>query len=79
MVCVTVGPKQPLRRATGDLPTAEQLPSAGAQLLGAYKAVKGCPPAALRLTTSMFMHANNHSRARVQRELLGAHTGLPRF
>ena len=77
MVCVTVGPKQPLRRATGDLPTAEQLPSAGAQLLGAYEAVKGCPPAALRLFASMFMHANNHQPSASAWELLGVHTGLP--
>ena len=68
MVCVTVGPKQPLLRATGARPTAEQLPSAGAQLLGAYKAVKGCPPAALRLTTSMFMHASFAAEARAQAE-----------
>ena len=79
MVCVTVGPKQPLLRATGARPTAEQLPSAGAQLLGAYEAVKGCPPAALRLVSSMFIHANNRSRARAKRELLGVHAGLPRL
>ena len=55
-----MGPKQPLLRATGERPTAERLPWPGVQLLGAYKAVKGCPPAALRLISSMFMRANNH-------------------
>ena len=71
-----LGPKQLIlrsghRRASDDV---RPLPSAGAQLLGAYKAVKGCPLHALRLLASMFMHANSHSRARVQQRLLGVHT-----
>ena len=79
MVCGTVGPKQPLLRATGERPTAERLPWPGVQLLGAYKAVKGCPPAALRLISSMFMRANNHQPTASPAGAIGVHTGLPNF
>ena len=65
-----------LERVPGPLGPQGQLPSAGAQLLGAYKAVKGCPPAALRLVSSMFVHANNHQPSASQAGAIGCPRGL---
>ena len=68
------------RHVQGALPMQARQSEGGAIYRGgAYKAVKGCPPAALRLISSMFMRANNHQPTASPAGAIGVHTGLPNF